>query len=439
MKKRRIIAAVLVVVVATGGGIYLWVAKGATTKVADPVQTAQAEVGPLKLSVSSTGKIVSNLDVEIKCKASGEVSRLPFDVSDVVKKGDLILELDPVDEDRVVRKAQVALSASQARLVIAENTLATAERTLATDRRRAEAALKSAVASANNARAKANRMKELLERKLASPEEAETYETTAIQADVDAELARVKIEELKIQEEALDQTRQQVVLARADVESDKIALDIAQQSLADTKVVAPIDGVISARNVQIGQIISSGISNVGGGTAVLTLSDLSRVFALAAVDESDIGRITENLRAVITVDAFPGKSFPGKVVQIATKGVNTSNVVTFEVKIEIESSEKGLLKPEMTANVEVVAENVEEAIQVPSECVIRRGGKTVVTVMKRDGAEERPVEVGITDGMRTQIVSGLKAGETVQVHKGGASSRWSGPPGGMMMPMGRPR
>jgi HlyD family secretion protein len=440
----------LVLAALAGGGAYYywWVYLPGVKADAPAMVTAKAERGPIRLTVASTGRVVSNLDVDIKCKASGPIIELPYDVSDVVKKDSLLLRLDPIDEDRVLKRADVDLAASQAKLEIARQNLSVAERTLATDRDRAEAALKAAESRAGDARAKADRMKQLLAKALAAQEEYDTAETAAIQASADLDAARVKLDELKTQELALELKRQDVKLAEADVQADKIALEIAQDRLRDTKVMAPMDGIVAARNVQIGQIISSAISNVGGGTTVLTLSDLSQIFVLASVDESDIGKVCLGQPAVITADAYPGKKFEGKVVRIATKGVNLSNVVTFEVKIEVLGETKSLLKPEMTANVEIIAAAKDSTLLVPVEAVVRKaGGRQVVTCVKDDGAtEDVPVTVGITDGTMTEIAGGLAEGRTVVVQKGGADSKWSAnqkqggsTSRGMMFPGGPPR
>jgi HlyD family secretion protein len=428
--KKWIVIIVIVLALAGGGVYYFFVYRPAAAKADAPaVVTAKVERGPIKQIVASTGRVVSNLDVDIKCKASGEVTKLPFDVSDVVKKNDLLLELDPVDQGRIVRQAEVRLSASQAKLQIARENLAVAERTLVTDRARAEVAVKSCEVRSKDSRAKADRMKALLEKKLISPEDCDTAETAAVQAAADLDNAKVKVEELKTQELALELSRQQVKLSEADAEGDKIALDIAKDRLEDTKVYAPIDGVVAARPVQIGQIIASGVSNVGGGTTFLTLSDLSRVFVLAAVDESDIGKVALDQAVTVTVDAFPGKKFKGKVVRIATKGVNLSNVVTFEVKIEVTGDAKALLKPEMTANIEeiLIAEK-SDVLLVASEAVLRKGrGKQVVTLVKEGAAnEDVAVETGITDGTKTEIVTGLTEGQTVLIHKGASETKWAG-------------
>jgi HlyD family secretion protein len=419
MSVKKLIALIVVVGLLGGGACYyFFVMRPNAAKQATPQTTsAKAERGPIRQIVPSTGRVVANLDVDIKCKASGEIIKLPYDISDPVKKDELLVELDPVDEQRVRKKADVSLSAAKAKLVIATENLKVAESTLATDKEKAAAALRSA---------KADRAKQLLDRTVASQEEYDTAQTAAIQAAAELDAAKIKLDELKTQETALELKRQDVKLAEVAVEQENIAVDIAQDRLVDTKVTAPMDGVVSARNVQIGQIISSAVSNVGGGTTVMTLSDLSRIFVLASVDETDIGKVQVGQPTMITADAFPGKFFRGKVVRMATRGVNASNVVTFEVKIEVTSEEKSLLRPEMTTNLEIVAAEKDDALMVPSDALMRRFDKKSVTVVKDGGeTEQRGVVTGIEDSTRTEIVSGLEEGETVLVRKSAADSRWA--------------
>jgi len=425
MKKGTV---VLIVVVLAAGLVGYWMYSRAGSDDGEQEQeTVKVKRGPIRKSVSSTGRGVANLDVEIKCKASGEVAEVPRDVSDRVKKGDLLLRLDPADEERNVRGAEVSLAASEARFLQAERSLLIAERNLAADRKRAAARLASAKARAKDAQAKAERQRRLLEKKLVSQEECGTAETGAIQAAADLKEVEIGIEELETDELALELKRQDVRLARAQVELDRIALSDANERLKDTRVLAPIDGVVSSRDVQTGQIISSGVSNVGGGTAVMTISDLSRLFVIASVDESEIGGVETGQDVTVTADAYPEARFRGSVVRIATKGVDTSNVVTFEVKIEVLGRRKGLLRPEMTANVEILISERESALLVPADSVFRRKGKRMIRVAKgEDSFEEREVEVGISDGISTEIVSGLKEGEAVVVSQSGGDSRWSG-------------
>jgi HlyD family secretion protein len=168
----------------------------------------------------------------------------------------------------------------------------------------------------------------------------------------------------------------------------------------------------------------------------MTLSDLSKLFILAAVDESDIGKVEVEQSAFITADAFPGHTFHGKVVRIATRGMTSSNVVTFEVKLEVLGKNKSLLKPEMTANIEIVVARKDDVLMVPTEAISRKKGKRVVQVMKDKGVtEERVVEVGVSDGTKVEISSGLQEGETVVLRKEESESRWRRDPGGMNLRM----
>ena len=416
----------LVLAGALAGGVYYWQGREARAKNGAPqVPTAEVERGEIRLTVTSTGRVVANLDVEIKCKASGEVVEVPFDVSDPVGKDKLVVKIDPTEEQRHTKQAAVALAASQAKLAQADLGLLIAERDLVTARKQAQVTLKAAQARASDARARAARKKKLLDKKLVSEDEHATAETAAILADAEFATAQLKLEQLDSQELALEDKRQEVKLVQAQVDSDEIAQTLAQQRLQDTTVIAPISGVVTTRSVQKGQIISSGISNVGGGTTVLTLSDLSRIFVLASVDESDIGKVLVGLPVDVTADAYPGKQFTGKVERIAPKGVNTSNVVTFEVKIEVIGKGKALLKPEMTANVEILVAQKDDALIVPAEAVSRKGRQQIAVVANDDGTtEERPVKTGISDGARLEIIEGLKEHETVLVREAEAESKW---------------
>jgi HlyD family secretion protein len=400
-------------------------AKVATTLPVDSYTTPAAR-GDVTQSVAATGPVASNLDVQIKCRAYGEVVELPFDISDKVKKGDLLVKLDDKDEKVVVDQQTVTVALSQSRLKEAEENERIAEQDLQTASEQAEANILSAQTKAQNLRKKADRQKQLLSQNLASPEDFETAETDAAQAEADLENARIAKEQLKSQAVALEVKKEDVALAQEQVKLDNIDLANAVQQRAYTTVLAPMDGVLSDLTIQMGTIISSAISNVGGGTSVMTLSDLSHIFVLASVDESQIGGVKKGQTVDITADAFPGKHFSGTVVRIATQGVNTSNVVTFEVKIEVTDDNKGLLKPQMTANVQIVEASKKDVVTVPILAVVRKQHKTLVTLVKPDNTlEDREVVLGIDDGENQEIASGLAAGEQVLVHKNESNSVWS--------------
>jgi HlyD family secretion protein len=268
--------------------------------------------------------------------------------------------------------------------------------------------------------------------------------------------------DLQSQTDALDIYKDDITLAESQVESNQISLETAQERLAETKVYAPSRGVISELNVQKGLIVSSPTSNVSGGTTLMTLSDLSRIFVLASVDESDIGQIKKNQAVNIKVDAYQGKKFKGIVSRIATQGTNSSNVVTFEVKIEVISTDKHLLLPEMTANIEIITHKAENVLYVPETAVISRRGKKFVYLYSPDtinnpynqnnpdlnkkpdrkikrnktGNPEKSkkevsipglrklVETGLSDGLNIEIKSGLELTDKIIDSPEQDSQKW---------------
>lgn len=427
MKKTIIIAAAVCLCGAIGYYLLRGERETSAAEASAASKTVQAKRGYISKRAECTGLVASNLDVEIKCKASGQVIALPFDVSDPVKKGELLVELDPVDEARNVKQANVAVSSSRAKLRQAQKNLWKAEQELTIDTDRANASLRTAQANNADAQSKAERMKLLLQERHVSEEDSESAQTTAVRALSDLETAKAALEDIRVQGEAMELKRVDVALAESQVESDEIQLEVAQQRLTNTKVFAPIDGVVASRDIQVGQIISSPTSNVGGGTTLMVLSDLSRMFVIASVDESDIGEVKAGQPAEVTADAFPDLKFSGEVARIATEGKSVSNVVTFDVKIEVVSKDKDRLKPGMTANVEIIALENENALLIPSEAVEGVGGKRFVLVpVQGQKPESRAVETGINDGVQTEVLNGLADGESVEVPKGQVKSNWSG-------------
>ncbi|MEI8196005.1 MAG: biotin/lipoyl-binding protein, partial [Phycisphaerae bacterium] len=161
MTKKKIIILIIIMVLLLvgGGGTIVWYTRAATP-VATTIPTAQVQRGPMRIVVASTGRVVSNQDVDIKCKASGTVIKLPFDISDEVHKDDILLQLDTEDQQRAVAKAQAALDASTAQLAQAQQDLAVARQSLVTDRMKAEANLLMAQAKQRDADTKLARSRE---------------------------------------------------------------------------------------------------------------------------------------------------------------------------------------------------------------------------------------------------------------------------------------
>lgn len=381
-----------------------------------PPPSAEVLRADLIHTVPCTGKVTARREVEIKCKATGQIVGLPVDNGDTVHRGDLLLELDPEIEARHVHQAQIDLESASARLAQAKAQLAIAQVTEESEQVRLRNAHDSAAARAQDAEQKARRAHQLREHQLISEEEAEAAEVARLQAQNDLSDAS---SQLTTQRRSLALTtelrRQDQELAQAALDQARLALQDAQQRLQDTKVLAPLDGVVVNPKVQVGQLIS-GVGDVTGGTSVMTLADLSQIFVKASVDESQIGEVRVGQEAAATFDAFPTATFSGVVRRIAPEGqAENGNVVTFEVTIEITASNRSLLRPLMTATVDIHTGHADHVLVVPIEAIRHRKDRCYVTLRGEGSAPggEREVTVGLSDGERQEVRSGLREHEHV--------------------------
>ncbi|HUO10904.1 MAG TPA: HlyD family efflux transporter periplasmic adaptor subunit [Phycisphaerae bacterium] len=511
--KKFVILSILALALLGGGG-YVWYAHAeaaAAESAKDAVATAKVERKTLRVSVQSQGAVASNQDVDIKCKASGNIITLPYtDVSAAVPPGALLLELDDKDQLPAYDTAVAVVHADEAKIEEAKLNWQISKMSLQTTQQRDEADLSSAKAKAADAHAKAQRTEQLFQDKLASKEDLETAQTLAAQADADVATAQAAIAELEQTKLLIDTKEKQIAEIEAQLVQDTAKKKTAEQNVGYCKVYAPLPApgqendppqwYISkmTAGVSVGYLVQSGSSGTSGGTTIMTLGDMSHVFILATVAESDIGGLLtrflagQQLPVDITADAYPGVKFKGKVVRIAQTGVSTSNVVTFEVKIEVTSPNRNLLRPLMTADVEIVSAERPDAILIPVQAFSRkradaatesatrqanassaaapsqesadtqpaaagteqphgrRGGKRKnanadqqpttfsdqplegsVTVLTASGAQEqRDVIVGVTDGASYEVLNGLNEGDTVVLNKMGADSKWRGNRGG---------
>jgi HlyD family secretion protein len=437
---KRAIPIILIVIVAAAVWFFFSRHKNGEEQ-APQFTTVSPQRGTIRNTVAASGSVTSNLDVEIKCKASGEIINLPFDISDHVSEGDLLLELDPSDEQRNVELAQVNLRESQARLSKADENVDVARMNLQASYDLAEADINTTEAQAGVTEQNTERTRQLHELGFISDQEYEQALADLQVSQNQVDSAEVRYNNLDADAASVDLMEKDVAIASASVESSRISLENALQRLDDTRVYSPVDGIVTAKFVQTGQIISSGISTTTGGTTVMTISDFSRLFINASVDESFIGQVETGQRVIISVDAFPDQNFEGVVDRISPVGENVSNVVTFETRIEVTSDNKNLLMPQMTADVEIVVAEKENVLMVPTGALHREGPNYYVMVADGGGAgERRDVVTGINDGNNVEIVSGLTESDIVLVSQSTESSAWSrggfprgGPPPGMMI------
>ncbi|HKU22591.1 MAG TPA: efflux RND transporter periplasmic adaptor subunit [Terriglobales bacterium] len=373
---------VLAVTAATHGG----------TKI-DPTKLAKVERGDLAKSVVATGKVEPITKVEIKSKASGIVKKLLVDAGDRVKKGQVLCELDREEIQAQVSSARAQLLASEA-----------AERGAVADLARAKVDAEAPDVPL---------LKRAYERALRMAKDGVVSQSSLDDAQKNYELSLNKQNVAKAQVLVLSAKEKQ---AGAQVEQDKANLAQLEEQLSYTTITSPIDGVVLSRDVEMGDAVSSILVLGSSATLIMTLGDTSQVYVKGKVDESDIGKVYLGQPARIKVESFKDKTFHGQVTKIAPMGVEKDNVTTFEVRVSI-NNPGGELKANMTANAEVILEEHKNVLQIPEGALIYdKDKKSYVQVPDpgaKDGMRKVAVNVGISNGAKTEVLQGVKEGEQV--------------------------
>src|SRR6202022_830569 len=207
-----------------------------------------------------------------------------------------------------------------------------------------------------------------------------------------------------------------IAQSQGQLAQDRANLKQLEEQLSYTDIESPIDGVVLSRDVQIGDAVSSILVLGSSATLVMTLGDTSQVYVKGKVDESDIGRVYLTQPARIKVESFKDKTFNGVVTKISPMGVEKDNVTTFEVRVSI-NNPGGELKAEMTANAEIILEEHKNVLQIPEGAVIydkdKKASVEVPNTSAKDGKKKVAVNIGISNGAKTELLSGLKEGDDV--------------------------
>jgi HlyD family secretion protein len=385
-RRRRIIIGAIVLLILIGGGYGVFAALRPSHDI-DPSKLASVERGDLARVVVATGKIQPLSKVEVKSKASGMVKKLYVDYDDKVKEGQVLAELDKVQLEAVVREAQANYQAAQAALDSAKAQL---ERNkvdaegpdvpfLKLNMERAEQMYKDGVMSKSFV------------------EDAEKNYQLALNKQMSAQ-------------RNLMVSHAEISKAEAQVSQAQAALENAEEDLRNSTIVSPITGLVLSRDVSVGDGVSSILILGSQATLVMTLGDTSEVYVQGKVDEADIGKVYLGQPARIVVESFKDKKFTGKVTRISPFGKEKDNVTTFEVRVSI-SNPTGELKANMTANAEILLEEKKNVLMVPESSLIYdkdRSASVELPDPKADnGRKKIPVKLGISNGVKTEIVSGL--------------------------------
>lgn len=210
-----------------------------------------------------------------------------------------------------------------------------------------------------------------------------------------------------------DDARSRQQAARAEVARAQARLDSLNTQLSYATVRSPLAGRVLQIHTEEGNAVSP-VTAVTGGVVLLSLAGTEALYLEGLVDENEVARVARGQPARVRTEAFPERSFEGSVRAIAPMGQRIQNVTYFEVKIEIVDPDAELLRPRMSGNADIVTETVEGALVIP-ETALRYRGEALYVETNGPASEERSIEIGIVDGSRVQVLSGLAAGEAVRL------------------------
>jgi HlyD family secretion protein len=393
-------------------------------------ETVTLDRGTITARVTATGTVSALVTVLVGAQVSGRIMTLSADYNSQVKKGQVIVKLDP-------ELFKAALEQARANYMAAKGNLARAK------------------AQAEDAARQADRMKQLADRNLVALADRDTAVSNA------AALAA------------------QVEATQGSVEQTRAALHQAEVNLTYTTIVSPIDGVVISRSVDVGQTVAASLQ---APTLFTIAEDLRKMQVDTNVAEADVGRLEPGMPASFTVDAYPSQRFKGKVRQIRNAPQTVQNVVTYDAVIDVDNAELKL-RPGMTANVTFTYADKSDVVRLPNSALrfkppsdllpkpapssaggaippaaaaeaprargSGRGGgaherpadSRTVWLLRGQTPEPHQVRIGITDGTMTEMVEGdLKAGDLAITGMTGAQSTPSGGarPGGGAQPFRRP-
>ena len=303
--------------------------------------------GSISATVSATGSVNPVEMVDVGTQVSGTIKEIYVDYNSRVTKGQLVAMLDTDMLQSRVDEVKASLALAQARVTSAKASAADADRTF-------------------------RRNKELWERNLIARSELDAAET-----------------KLSLARASLAEHNAQVVQAKASLKQ-------AETSLGYARIVSPVDGVVIARKVDVGQTVAASLQTP---TLFSIARDLTRMQIEASVDEADIGRIAEGQRAICRFDAWPDTTFEGTVTQVRLKSTVVSNVVTYTVIIRVDNSELKL-KPSMTANVTIVTEEKKDVLKVPAAALrFTPPGDVLAALSAPSGTEKEEKGAGSIMGL----------------------------------------
>lgn len=357
---KKILIALAVIIALSAAGYFIFRSEENGLK----FRTEKTSKGDIVQLITASGTVNAVTMVLVGTQVSGTVKNIYVDFNSIVKKGQVIAQIDPAIFEAQVEQAMANVLSSNANVEKAIVALADAKRTL-------------------------NRQQKLFAKNLIA------------QSDVDAA------------ETAYDAAAAQVSAAKAQLSQTGAALRIAETNLRYTRIVSPVNGTVVSRNVDAGQTVAASFQTP---TLFNIAQDLTKMQINSSVAEADIGKIQVGQPVEFTVDAYPDSPFKGRVSEIRNAPITVQNVVTYDVLVKVENPELKL-KPGMTANVSIVVSSKKDVLKIPNAALrfrpsekrgMNRQKEQGIGVWVLENKQLKRIEItaGISDGMYTELISG---------------------------------
>lgn len=330
--------------------------------VEDPPVLAQPETRTIVLKTVATGSVVPRDEVAVKPRVSGIIEEIHVEEGDLVEAGDLIADIRVIPDSAQLASARSAVREAEIRLKDAEKERA--------------------------------RVLALVERGAASATERQEVETTFA----------LRTQELKAAETDLT-----IVRDGASRQAGEVS----------TRVVATVSGMVLTVPVKEGaSVIEANTFNEG--TTVAELADMTDLIFEGMLDESEVGRVSEGMPLAVVIAAWPDDTLPGTLEHIAPKGVDVSGAVQFEIRaaLDLSTVQDRFVRAGMSANADIVLDKREDVLAISESLLRFEDGAPLVEVQSGDGFTAKPVELGLSDGIHVEVLSGVQPGDTLRRPQG---------------------
>jgi HlyD family secretion protein len=448
-RKKLLFVGVLLAFAGLGTWGYLHTRKGPA------YQTATVERGDIQSAISATGACNAVVTVQVGSQVSGNIKALYADFNTKVKKDQVVALIDPALFEARVQQVRASLESARAAAANTEAMLHKADADIAIAKANAQnqnAGIARAKVAVADAKSKLDRRLALVNEGVLSKEDGDTAEAAYDSAVAELQAAQAQFDAAQQNIDAVVAQRKvaqtQLEAAQAQVRQNEATLRQAEVDLEHTRIVAPVDGTVVARRMDVGQTVAASFQ---APTIFEIAQDLTKMQVDTNVDEADVGRVQVGQRANFSVDAYPGRQFPSQVAEIRRAPINNQNVITYDVVVTADNRELKLF-PGMTANVKILVDERKNVLKIPNAALrFRPPENSTVHASSHGGWRGRTqqiyftdkdgtllpiaVQTGLSDGNFTEVSSpDLREGMQVAIAEPGRGGQQKGGGGA-----GRPR